>query len=506
MRKIKEVLRLRSLGLTGRQIAASAGTARSTVAEYLKRADAAGLSWPLPDQMDDSTLEKLLFRAEQKPKGQSLLPDFGYVHTELKKKSVTLALLWEEYIAENPGGYKYSHFCCLYRGFKSKLNPSMRQVHKAGEKMFVDFAGQTVPIVDRHTGQIRPAQIFLAVLGASSYTYACAVWSQELDNWICCHTQAFEFFGGVPQITVPDNLKTGVSKSCRYEPDLNPTYAEMAAHYGIAVIPARVRKPRDKAKVEAAVQIVEHQILAPLRDHTFFSIAELGRAIRPLLEKLNQKPFAKLEGSRALVFENLEKPALGPLPVRPYEFAIFKKARVNIDHHIEVERHFYSVPYQLIGRQLDIRLTAGVVEVLGNGKRITSHRRSFVKGGYTTKDEHRPPAHRCRQKWAPERLVAWAGKTGPETAGLAQATLQRKKHPEQGYRSCQGLIRLTKKYPPERMEAACRLALVAGAYSYKSVKNILEKNLDQLSGETETGQRQLPMNPHANVRGKDYYH
>ncbi|MHB8169618.1 MAG: IS21 family transposase [Thermoleophilia bacterium] len=505
MRKIKEILRLKALGLTNRQIAASVNAAHSTVNEYIRRAEVVGISWQSASQVDEAELQARLFKKPQLP-ARRAEPDFAYINQELKRKGVTLKLLWQEYLDQNPDGYRYTQFCHLYKNFAGHGKPVMRQSYKAGEKMFVDYAGQTMPITNPVTGEVSEAQIFVAALGASNFTFAEATESQDLFSWIGSHTRAFSFFGGVPGVLVPDNLRAGVSKSCRYEPDLNPTYAEMAAHYGIAVIPARVRKPRDKAKVEAAVLIVERQILAPLRNHTFFSTAELNRAMRPLLEKLNQKPFAKLEGSRALVFETLEKPALGSLPVRPYEFAIFKKARVNIDYHIEVERHFYSVPYQLVGRQLDVRLTAGVVEVLGNGKRIASHRRSHVRGGYSTKDEHRPPAHRHYQKWPPERLIAWAGKTGPETAGLAQAILQRKKHPEQGYRSCQGLIRLTNKYPAERMEAACRLALVAGAHSYKSVKSILEKNLDQLSGETETGQKQLPINLHDNVRGKDYYH
>ncbi len=505
MRKIKEILRLKSLGLTNRQIAASVNAAHSTVNEYIRRAEAAGISWQSASRADEAELQARLFKKPELP-ARRAEPDFAYIHQELKRKGVTLKLLWQEYLDQNPDGYRYTQFCHLYKNFAGRLKPVMRQSYQAGEKMFVDYAGLTMPITDPRTGEVSEAQIFVAALGASNYTYAEATESQDLFSWIGSHTRAFSFLGGVPGVLVPDNLKAGVSKSCRYEPDLNPTYAEMAAHYGIAVIPARVRKPRDKAKVEAAVQIVERQILAPLRNHVFFSLTELNAAIAPLLKELNQKPFAKLEGSRALVFESVEKPALGPLPVRPYEFALWKKARVNIDYHIEVERHFYSVPYQLIGSQFDVRLSAGVVEVLSGGKRITSHRRSHVKGGYTTKDEHRPPAHRQQQKWPPERLVAWAGKTGPETAGLAQAILQRKKHPEQGYRSCQGLMRLAKNYPAERMEAACRLALTAGAHSYKSVKNILEKNLDQLAGETETGLGQLSIIPHANVRGKDYYH
>lgn len=503
VRKIKEVLRLRSLGLTGRQIAASAGTARSTVQEYLKRADAAGVSWPLPDQMDDSTLEKRLFRAEQRPREESLLPDFGYVHTELKKKGVTLALLWEEYIAENPGGYKYSHFCCLYRGFKSKLNLSMRQVHKAGEKMFVDFAGQTVPIVDRHTGQIRPAQIFLAVLGASSYTYACAVWSQELDNWIACHTGAFEFFGGVPQITVPDNLKTGVSKSCRYEPDINPTYQDMAAHYGTVVIPTRIRAPKDKAKVEVAVQIVERWILARLRNHVFFTLAELNQKIAELLERVNQKPFQKLGGTRKSLYETIDTPALGSLPAGRYEFARFRVATVHIDYHIDVFGHYYSVPYQLVKEKVDVRVTKTTVEVLFKGKRIVSHIRSYKQGHYTTLPQHMHKSHRQYRDWSPARLINWASTIGPNTRALVEAIMASRQHPVQGYRSAMGLIRLAKTYPHERLEQAAKRALEARALSFKSVDMMLKNNLE---GAASEAQGQLPIVRHKNIRGAEYYH
>lgn len=502
MRKIKEILRLRALGLTNRQIAGSINSSHSTVGEYLRRADAAGVGWQSAAEMDEGVLEEALFKKPVLP-AKRPKPDFVYIHRELKRKGVTLKLLWREYLEANPDGYRYTQFCHRYKKWAGRQNPVMRQSHKAGEKMFVDYAGLTMPIIDPSTGEVSEAQIFVAALGASNLTFAEATASQDLFSWIGSHVRAFSFFGGVPQVLVPDNLKSGITKSCRYEPDLNPTYAEMAAHYGVAVIPARVRKPRDKAKVETAVQIVERQILAPLRNHTFFAVAELNAAMAPLLKELNQKPFAKLEGSRISVFESLEKPALGPLPAYPYEYAEFKIVRVNIDYHIEVDRHYYSVPHQLIGHQLNVRLTASVVEVLGGGKRITSHRRSHVRGGATTKDEHRPEAHRHHQKWPPERIIAWAAKTGPQTAQLAEAILKKKKHPEQGYRSCQGLIRLAKKYPPERMEAACRVATQAGAHTYKSVKNILEKNLDQQSQQPE--QKELPLNVHANVRGKDYY-
>ncbi len=502
MRKIKEVLRLRALGLTGRQIAASAGVARSTVSEYLKKADAAGLSWPQPEGMDDAALIRRLFPPGPASQGKQRLPDYGYIHTELKKKGVTLRLLWEEYLSENPEGYRYTQFCHYYHRYKGKLNLSMRQVHRAGEKMFVDFAGQTMPVVDRYTGAVREAEVFVAVLGASSYTYACAVWSQELDSWIDCHRRAFEFFGGVPRITVPDNLKSGISKPCRYEPDLNPTYLDMAEHYQTAVIPARVRSPRDKAKVEAAVLVAERWILAALRNHTFFSLAELNQKIAELLKKLNSRPFAKLDGTRSSLFETLDVPALLPLPKIAYEFARFKKATVNIDYHVDVYGHYYSVPYPLVKEKVDVRITTSTVEILYKGKRIASHLRSLKKGAHTTQPEHMPARHRQYLEWTPTRIIDWAGAIGPNLKQLTEAILTSKKHPEQGYRAALGLIRLAKTYPKERLEAAAGRAFEARALSYKSVKLMLKNNLEALPIDS---QQSLPIVSHKNIRGADYY-
>lgn len=503
MRKIKEVLRLKAAGLKKREIARSVNIARSTVSEYLKRAEAAAIVWPVPDEIDNATLESLLFPVDRTPKNTSLLPDFGYIHTELKKKGVTMQLLWDEYAADHPGGYRYSQFCNLYRIFRGRLNLSMRQIHKAGEKMFVDFAGHTMPVVDPNTGEITEAQIFVAVLGASNYTFCRAVWSQNLENWIACHVAAFEFFGGVAALTIPDNLKSAVAKPCRYEPDLNPTYQDLAEHYGTAVIPARIRKPKDKAKAEVGVQVVTRWILARLRKRTFFSLAELNEAISELLEWANNKKFIKLDGSRKSLFETLDKPALLPLPNQRYEFARFKKAVVNIDYHIEVDRHYYSVPYQLVKEAVDVRVTRSTVEVLFKGKRVASHAKGYLPGKPTTNIEHMPKSHRQYLDWSPLRIINWAATIGPNCAKLAQAILDSREHPAQGFRSAIGIISLGKTYPPERLETACLRALEARALSCKSVRLMLKNNMEDLR---EPIQQSLPVIDHDNIRGADYYH
>jgi len=370
MRKIREVLRLKwDCDLSNRAIARSCRIAHSTVNEYIRRAEEAGLSWPLPEGLDEDRLSQLLFPTRPRSGSREIpVPDWTEIHTELKKKSVTLRLLWVEYREDHPDGYGYSQFCLLYGEWAKRLHPSMRLRHKAGEKLFVDYAGQTVPIIDPDTGEVRQAQIFVATLGASNYTYAEAQWSQELPNWIGGHVRAFAFLDGVPEVVVPDNLKAGVKHPCRYEPDLNPTYQDLANHYGIAVLPTRVRKPKDKSKVEVAVLVVERWILARLRNRKFFSLAELNQAIRQLLEELNNRPMRHLGQSRKELFQSLDQPALKPLPATPYEFAVWKKARVNIDYHVEFDKHFYSVPYSHIGKVLDVRSTGTSVEIfLKNG-------------------------------------------------------------------------------------------------------------------------------------------
>ena len=505
MRKTKEILRLHwAVGLGKRQISRACNVSPSTVVDYIRRAKVAGLGWPLPDELDDSALEALLFppdtpqRASARP-----LPPLQQMHLELRKKGVTLQLLWMEYKDSYPDGYQYSQFCELYRRWEKMLDVSLRQEHRAGEKMFIDFAGKGIPIVNPATGETKAAEIFVAVLGASNYTYAEAVESQELPSWIGAHIRAFEYFGGVTELLIPDNLKSGVTKPCRYEPDMNPTYREMAEHYGTAVIPARVARPKDKAKVEAGVLLVTRWITAALRNHTFFSIAELNHKIRELLEGLNTRKFKKLNTNRKELFETIEKPSLKPLPLTRYEYAEWKKATVNIDYHIEVDGHFYSVPYQLVRKKVEVRLTSTVMEVLYQGRRIATHQRSHRKGKFTTVNDHRPKSHQRYLQWTPSRIITWAERTGPATAQLVETIMTSKPHPEQGFRSCLGILSLGKKYSSERLESAAKRALHIRAHSYKSVKSILKSNLDrvELPGQKEV----TAVVEHDNIRGQQYF-
>ena len=506
MRKIKEVLRLKwGKGQSNRQIAMVCGIGRPTVAEYLRRAADAGLAWPLPSGLDEATLERQLFPPPPSlPAHARGVPDWSVVHQERRHKGVTLFLLWQEYRATRPEGYQYSWFCEHYRAWRGKLDVVMRQDHRAGEKLFVDYAGQTVPVVDRMTGEIREAQVFVAVLGASNYTYAEATWTQGLPDWIGSHQRCFRYLGGVPEIVVPDNLRAGVTKAHRYEPDANPTYQDMASHYGIAVLPTRVRRPRDKAKVEAGVLVVERWILAALRHRSFFSLAELNAVIRELLEKLNARPFKKLPGTRRAQFEALDRPALQPLPAEPYVYAEWKKARVHIDYHVEVDGHYYSVPHALIKKQLDVRITQYTIECFYRGSRIASHRRSHHKGRHTTVSSHMPESHRQAGDWSPERLANWAAKTGLATEKLIMTILASRKHPQQAYRSCLGILRLGKAYGDDRLEAACRRALTLGSHSYKSIESILKHRLDD-KPLAEQQELVLPED-HDNIRGPSYYH
>jgi transposase len=506
MRKIKDVLRLKfDSGLSNRQIARSSGIGRPTVKEYLRRFEDAGLCWPAAEELDDATLERQLFPPPPSiPPSERAVPDWSHIREELRRKGVTLFLLWQEYKAAHPEGFQYSWFCRQYRAWEEKLDVVMRQPHRAGEKLFVDYAGQTVEVVDRASGEVKAAQIFVAVLGASNYTYAEATWSQQLPDWIGSHVRAFQFFGGVSEVVVPDNLRSGVTKAHRYEPDLNPTYQDLASHYGVAVLPARARRPRDKAKAEVGVQVVERWILAALRHRTFFSLAELNQAIRDLLERLNRRPFKKLPGSRQSLFEQLDRPALRPLPGEPYVFAEWKKVRVHIDYHVEVEGHYYSVPYQLVKRQLDVRFTAHTVECFHQGERIASHVRSSLKGRHTTVADHMPTAHREYAQWTPQRLIRWAEHTGPATAGVIQNILERRAHPQQGFRSCLGIMRLGKGFGEQRLEAACRRALALGTCSYKSIESILRQGLE--CQPLPAPQELTLCLEHDNIRGSHYYH
>lgn len=411
-------------------------------------------------------------------------------------------LLWQEYKERDPEGYQYSQYCELFRQWRKKLDLSMRQEHRAGEKMFVDYCGRTLPIVDPATGEVKDAQVFVAVMGASNYTFAEATWSQTLPDWTGSHVRAFAFMEAVPRCLVPDNLKSGVTKSCRYEPDLNPTYAALAEHYQTAVIPARVRRPKDKSKVEVGVQIVQRFILAALRHRTFFSLAEANSAIRERLELLNSRPFRKLPGTRKGRFKEIDRPAMLPLPETPYEYADWIKARVHMDYHVEVQHHFCSVPHRLVREELDVRYTETIVECFFNRKRVASHARSQLKGKHTTRPEHMPRAHLEFAEWTPERFISWATKTGPETARAIENVLSRRTYPEHGFRSCMGIISLGKRYGQERLEAACERALLIKGVNYKSIKSILENNLDKkpLLHKPEPA----PVD-HENIRGTGYY-
>lgn len=507
MRKIQEIIRLKwSCQLSDRQIAKSCGIARSTVGDYIQRAKAAGLSWPLPKEMNDSTLEALLFTrpvvatSKERPE-----PDWQQVHRELKRKGVTLQLIWQEYMASHVNAYSYSRFCERFGLYVKRLEPSMRQRHHAGEKCFVDYAGMTLAINDRLTGEVWQAQIFVAVLGASNYTYIEASKSQQLPDWIASHVNAFRFMGGVTEILVPDNLLSGVRSPHRYEPDINPTYQDMAEHYGVAVIPARVRKPKDKSKVEVGVQGIERRILAPLRDRTFFSLADANQTIRELLQAYNHRPFQKMEGSRYSHFQSIDKPALRPLPREAYEYAEWKKVRAGIDYHVAFEKHYYSVPYRYIKHVLDLRSTKHMVEIFHQGESIAVHPRA-ARAGYTTCTPHMPKCHQAYAEWTPERLMRWANQIGPATRKLIQGVIDSRAHPQQGYRASLGILRLEKNYGKERIEKAAERAVHFGALNYKSMESILKTGLDKQPLPDVSQESDLKEVHHEFIRGADYYH
>ena len=508
MRKVKQVLRLKlEVGMSNRAISRACNVGRETIRDYLIRAREAGLSWEEIAQMDEASIEQLLF-PRSGGKGTSkkkIVPCWALVYEEAKKKGVTLRLLWEEYYQSDPASaYSYSQFCNLYKEWKKKLSPVMVQEYKAGEIAFVDYAGLKVPYINRLTGEVKEASIFVAALGASSYTYAEAQESERLDCWIRGHINAFDYFEGVPEIVVPDNLKTGVKSPCYYEPEINPTYDDLSIHYGFVVIPARVRSPRDKAKVETAVQVVERWVLAPLRKRTFFSIEEINEAIKPLLDNLNRRQMKHLEKSRRQLFDSLDKPALKPLPQRPYEYAESKTATVNINYHVGFNKHYYSVPYTLVGSKVEIRATATIVEIFYRGQRVASHLRDDTPGQYSTEDSHMPSNHKRRkEKWSPERFIRWAQSIGLETCQVIKELLGSKRHPEQAYKSCIGVLKLADKYGPQRLEKACTMANESNLCSYRHIKNILKNNMDKAL--TQCSSKPYPVFSHEYVRGQHYY-
>ena len=505
MRKIRDVLRLSfEEGLSRRQVARAVQLPTTTVVHYTQRARAAGLSWPLPEDLDDAGLEARLFVSAAPPAVRPV-PDWQRIHLELRRKGVTLMLLWYEYRETHPDGYAYSQFCAHYRSWARHLDAVMRQRHVAGEKMFVDFPGMTIPIFDPITGdKTLDAELFVAVLGCSSYLYAEAFVSQKLIWWVTGHVHALEFYQGSPAICVCDNLRAGVTQPHRYEPDVNATFAEMAAHYSMAVIPARSYKPRDKAKAESGVLLAERWIIARLRRERFTSLAELNIRIRELLVWINNRPFKKIDGSRQSLFESLDKPALRPLPAVRYELATFRTAKVSVDYHIEYrpDRHYYSVPYLLISEKVMVRITASIVEIFHANRRVASHVRD-TKPGFTTDPAHMPESHRRYAAWTPSRIIAWAERTGEATAELVAEIMARRPHPEQGFRSALGIMRLGNRYGEGRLEAACSRALSVRSFSYRSVESILKNGLDQ---KPCLEQKPQPTHgSHANVRGPGYY-
>lgn len=499
MRKIKDVLRLKlEAKLSHEQIAASLGLSKGVVTKYVGLAAAAGLDWPQVQACDDITLERRLLASPQRPR-EHVQPDYPRVHHELRRKGMTLMLLWEEYRAEyaDRQTYAYSQYCDNYRRFARTLKRSMRQIHRAGEKLFIDFAGPTVGL--RDGGR---AHIFVAAMGASSYTFACATPRETMVDWIESTVKALRFYEGVPQLIVPDNPRAMIADPNRYEPRANDTVQDFARHYGTSVLPARPYSPQDKAKVESAVQIVERWILARLRHQQFASVHEVNSAILPLLQRLNERPFQKLPGSRASVFLAVDAPALMPLPAQRYEIATFKTVRVHIDYHVEVDKHRYSVPHALVGQEMEARITSCAIEILHRGQRVASHARNSRTGAFTTVTEHMPAAHRAHMEWSPQRLIHWGQDIGVATAVVVTRLLERHKHPEHGYRACLGLLSLAKRYGKPRLEAACALALQIGTCQYRHVRDILANNRDQ-SPPGAAGEWVSP--DHAHVRGPNYY-
>lgn len=498
MRKIKEILRLKSeAGLSDRRIAAAVGSSRSTVQECLRRCRQAGIGWPVPADLDEAAIIARLYERAA-PARRAIEIDFAHVHRELARPGVTRELLWQEHKSAHPQGVQYTAFCNQYRRWLASQELVLRQAHLPGDKAFVDYAGQTVPVVDRLTGEVRAAQIFVAVLGCSNYTFAEATFSQTLADWLGSHVRTLEYFGGVPRAFVPDNLKSAVTKARRYEPDLNPAYSELAEHYGVAILPARVRRPRDKAKVETGVLIVERWILARLRNRTFFSLAELNGAIAELLEHLNTRPFKKMTGCRRSRFLELEKAALRPLPPRRYEFGEWRKAKVHPDYHIEVLRAYYSVPYRFIGERVDVRLTAHAIEIFHGGKLIAAHARAGERGRRSTRREHRPDKHLAVIDNTLARTLKTAAQIGPATLAVIEHQAAHRKHPEETLRSAQGIVRLARDFSPQRLEQACERALALRSYSYRAVRTFIEVPA------TVPTQPALDLT-HENVRGPDYF-
>lgn len=503
MRHLRQMLRLAGDGISTREIAQTLGLARSTVQDNLKRAAAAGLTWPSLGDLSDDTLENRLFaRAGVKP-GQRRLPEpnWAQLAQDLKKPGVTLMILWEEYRAVHPAGYGYSRFCELFRSFERRLSPTMRQEHVAGDKVFVDYSGKKLAIVDPVTGEVREAEIFVAVLGASGFTYAETTWTQSLPDWIGAHGRMFAYFGGAPRLIVPDNLKSGVNHASFYDPEINRSYAMMASHYGVGILPARPRRPKDKAKVENGVRFAQSCILGRLRRQTFFSLAEANAAIAAALDRINDHIMRRLGVSRRQLFETVERPALGSLPAQDYEFAEWRMARVATDYHVEFKSFFYSVPHDLIRQQVDIRATDRTIEIFHRGKRVAVHQRRYGGRRYGTHPEHMPSSHRRYAQWTPDRFRQWAASIGPETEGLIIAVLANRPHPEQGFRTCLGILRLYRDLSRDRAEVISARAIEIGGLTCKSVAALIANHRSPQPA-TAPG----AIIDHANLRGSGYFH
>ena len=505
MRQIRETLRLHlQAGLSYSEVGRSLKISKSTAGNYVLLARVAGVDWAVAQTLTDEELEARLFLPSLPRNSRQLVPDFAGVHQELKRAGVTLQLLWEEYAKDNLLAYKYTSFCVKYREWAMGLKRSMRQTHIAGEKLFIDYAGQTVPIVDATTGEITRAQIFVAAFGASNYTYACATARQTTADWIGAQIQALEFFGGVPRLIVPDQTRSLIKNPHSYDPQPNRLYDEFATHYGCALLAARPGHPRDKPKVENAVLVVERWILARLRNRKFFSLAELNRAIALLLADLNQRAFKKLPGCRRSAFEQLDLPALQPLPAKRFEIFRWKSAKVNIDYHVEFEGHYYSVPHALVRTSVELRVTATLVECFSSNQRVACHPLSHQRGRHTTTPEHMPASHRAHLEWTPQKLIDWGLRIGVSTAAVVTWQLEHRPHPEQGYRACLGMQRLAREYTPPRLEAACTRAMAIRSPNLKSVTNILKSGLDRQQSLPTTTPGALPV--HENIRGPDYFH
>ncbi len=505
MRKIRQTLRLHlEAGLSYAQVARAVGIGKGTVGKVMLLARAAGVDWALAQTLSDEELEARLYRPPVPRCSRQLEPNYAWIHQELKRPGVTLQLLWEEYQRENELAYKYTSFCIKYRTWAASLKRSMRQTHLAGERLFVDYAGQTVPIIDAATGEIRRAQIFVAVLGASNYTYARATATQNAADWVGSIIAALEFIGGVPRLIVPDQPRALFARPDRYEPISGRLVEELCNHYDVAVLPARPAHPRDKPKVEVGVQVVERWILARIRNRRFFSLDELNDAIAELLVDLNQRAFKKLPGCRMSAFEALDRPALRALPTARMQIARFKRARVNIDYHIELDGHYYSVPHRLVGTEVELRVTATTVEIVASNRRVAVHPYSSRKGAHTTMAEHMPASHRAHREWTPAKLIAWGERIGAAAAAVVRWQMEHRPHPEQGYRACLGLQRLARQFGDARLEAACARAISIASPTYRSVSSILASGLDRQSAAADRSQPSLPL--HDNVRGPEYYH